>query len=274
MRIGISGASGFIGRNLVNKLEKSCPGHEIITIGRRSVGKNYRNIFWDFDCGKDNSISGNIFDFFFHLGWSGIPEYESKIQLEQLESHKELINQLYNYGTKRVFISGTCFEYGRIAGAVKETDDCNPESLYAKAKVQLLSHVKEVCDNSDGSFIWGRIFYLYGENQPSHTLLGSLLSAQNNTQLFHVSKPEKIVDYLNIEELTKLILDITLLTSFSGVVNLGSGTPVTVANQIRNWIEDLSLDFKIPEPLGIAATEGFWSDRSLLDSVLSGIKES
>ena len=274
MRIGISGASGFIGRNLVNELEKSFPGHEIITIGRSSVGRNYRNIFWDFDSEKVNSISGNNFDLFFHLGWSGIPEYDSKIQLEQLESHKELINQLYSDGTKRMFVSGTCFEYGRIEGAVKESDDCLPESLYAKSKVKLLSHIKEICDSSGGSFVWGRIFYVYGENQPSHTLLGSLINASINTKSFHISKPEKVVDYLNIEALSKLILNITLLTSFSGVVNLGSGKPITVASQTRHWIEDLNLDLKITESVGNAASEGFWSDRSLLDSVLSVIEES
>ena len=274
MRIGISGASGFIGRNLVNNLEKSFPDYEIITIGRSSVGGNYRNIFWDFGTGNVNSISGNNFDFFFHLGWSGIPEYESKIQLEQLESHKELISQLYNDGTKRVFVSGTCFEYGRREGAVKESDDCFPESLYAQSKLQLLSHIREICDSSSTSFVWGRIFYVYGENQPSHTLLGSLINANNNSQPFHISKPAKIVDYLNIENLSKLILDITLLTSFSGVVNLGSGMPITVSKQTRRWIEDLNLDLRITESVGNAASEGFWSDRSLLDSVLCAIEES
>ena len=99
-------------------------------------------------------------------------------------------------------------------------------------------------------------------------------SFSNVSKSYNSRRVEKVVDYLNIGALSKLILDITLLTSFSGVVNLGSGTPITVASQTRHWIEDLNLDLKITESVGNTASEGFWSDRSLLDSVLSAIEES
>jgi dTDP-6-deoxy-L-talose 4-dehydrogenase (NAD+) len=274
MRIGISGASGFLGQNIVKNLQKGLSDHEVITVGRSAGNSKYKNIFWDFDLGTNNSLLGNYFDYFFHLGWSGIPNYNSAVQWQQLESHKELVNQLLDNGTKRLFISGTCFEYGNRRGAVKESDECCPESLYAESKLELLDHVSKVFAKSDKTFIWGRIFYIYGEGQPSHTLLGSLINASNNAKTFHINNPRKIVDYSNIEDLSKLILKLTLQTDHHGIVNLGSGTPTTTANQARKWIEDLNLNIDLTESLGNVESEGFWSDRTILDSVLSPIEDS
>lgn len=273
MRIGISGASGFIGQNVVKNLQNYLNDHEVITIGRSTSNSKYKNIFWDFDLDTNNSLLGNCFDYFFHLGWSGIPNYNSAVQLRQLESHKELVNQLFDNGTKRLFISGTCFEYGNRKGAIKESDYCSPESLYAQSKLELLSHVTKTFANSDKTFLWGRLFYIYGEGQPSHTLLGSLINTSNNSKSFHINKPRKIVDYSSIEDISKLILKLTLQTEYLGIVNLGSGMPTTTANQARKWIKDLNLDINLTETLGNEESDGFWSDRTVLDSVLSSIED-
>jgi nucleoside-diphosphate-sugar epimerase len=274
MRIGVSGASGFIGQNIVKNLQNYFDNHEVVTIGRSAGDSKYENIFWDFDLGTNNSLLGNYFDYFFHLGWSGIPNYNSAVQLQQLESHKELVNQLFGNGTKRLFISGTCFEYGDRNGAVRESDNCSPESLYAQSKLELLNHVTNTCANSDKTFIWGRIFYIYGEGQPSHTFLGSLIDSSNNSKSFHINNPRKIVDYSSIEDISMVILKLTLQTEYLGIVNLGSGIPTTTANQARKWIEDLNLDIELTETLENEESEGFWSDRTILDSVLSSIEDS
>jgi dTDP-6-deoxy-L-talose 4-dehydrogenase (NAD+) len=273
MRIGISGASGFIGKNVLKNLELFFQGHEVVTIGRNPNKLNYKNIFWDFDLGRKNSILGNYFDYFFHLGWSGIPNYDSIAQLEQLDSHKELVQQLFDNGTKRLFISGTCFEYGNRIGAVKESDACTPKSLYAQSKLELLNHISRICEKSDHSFIWGRIFYVYGAGQPSHTLLGSLMNPSDNSKTVHINNPERFVDYSSIEDLSLLVLKLTLQTEYSGIVNLGSGIPTTTSNQAQKWIEDLNLDIELTQTLEKMDSEGFWSDRTLLDSVLSSIEE-
>ena len=69
MRIGVSGASGFIGQNIIKNLQNYLNDHEVITIGRSTGYSKYKNIFWDFDLGTNNSLLGNCFDYFFHLGW-------------------------------------------------------------------------------------------------------------------------------------------------------------------------------------------------------------
>ncbi|MCZ9887878.1 NAD-dependent epimerase/dehydratase family protein [Brachyspira hyodysenteriae] len=75
---------------------------------------------------------------------------------------------------KTVFV-GTCFEYKFKDTPLKENDDLNPTTIYAKTKNYLreMSELYSIKNNID--FCWGRVFYTYGDNENPNRLFRILL---------------------------------------------------------------------------------------------------
>ena len=106
MRILVTGATGFIGNNLVNELLKD-KNIEIISTSRcnKKASKfdwfsKVKHIPYDINSNKDL----NLFDYFdkpdkvIHLAWDGLPNYNDLIHIEK--------NLFHNYYHKNLNVMG------------------------------------------------------------------------------------------------------------------------------------------------------------------------
>ena len=124
MKILITGASGFIGQNLIDILLKK--NHQISIITRQL--SNVKKFKWSskvkifeknllFLDKKDYyKISSN--DLVIHLAWDGLPNYKDKIHFENYKISLNFLKKVIDSGIKRLLISGTCFEYGMQNGCL------------------------------------------------------------------------------------------------------------------------------------------------------------
>lgn len=271
MRIGVSGANGFIGKNVVKRLAE-IENIEIIVFGRngkKSMPEQIPNLVrWDiFDEKFDYELVPKV-DKFVHLAWSGIPHYDELEHLTQISSHAKLINEVMSKGCETLLTTGTCFEYDNPSGSVSENAPIAGNSSYSQAKIQLSGIVQSIAEKYTSQNIWARLFYVYGFDQPSHTLFGSFQKAvHENKSQFRISNGSTKLDYLEVGVLADILIKLLFAKSASGTFNVGSGSPVSLGTLVDSWKSDLNSQISILDSES-QPIKNFWADVSKLQSVV------
>lgn len=276
LRIAVTGASGFIGRHVLHELISR--DVDVIaltrTASRLSEFQETCEIReCDISCPEPDVFKkiGKP-DTLVHLAWDGLPNYKSLHHFEtELPVHYRFLKSVIEGGLKTLFVAGTCFEYGMMNGPLSEAMVTNPQNPYGFAKDALRKQLTFLECESNFKMTWGRLFYLYGEGQPPASLYSQFLGAVEEKQgIFNMSGGEQLRDYLPVEEVAKIIVDLALCDQDLGVVNVCSGVPVSIRKLVEGWILEMGANLKLNlgyypypdyEPLS------FWGDISRLKSI-------
>lgn len=184
-RVLVTGATGLIGKYSIQPLLDL--GFEVFSVsskaeterGQEGKKAGRQALHW---------IKANLLDFndikkifeevkpqyLLHFAWDTTPGVylESNINFDWVQSSLEMLKQFKANGGKRAVFAGTCFEYDFGEEPLNElTSKLNPTSTYAKCKTYLNSLATLYCEKNDISFGWGRIFYVYGENEHEKRLV-------------------------------------------------------------------------------------------------------
>ena len=95
----------------------------------------------------------------------------------QIKAHQDFISKIVGAGVKNIFVLGSCYEYGLQNGELSEASALMPVTNYGKAKTLLLEYLEDLSTKQKFNFIWGRLFYIYGDAQPKDTFFGQLREA-------------------------------------------------------------------------------------------------
>lgn len=241
----VTGADGFLGRPLTQALIKS--GYTVISVSRvPDVKKNkYPNtsVLSYQDLPK---LSGLNIDILCHLAWPSLTNFHSDEHLAFSEHSLQLITQVVkNNNLKKIFIPGTNLEYGMLEGCLNaELTNLRPTTAYGIAKLKLMNAVFDQFDKNLKIF-WGRIFYIYGQNQSEKTLYGSLLkSIRNNDEYFPMSHGNQIRDFILIDDAIELITE-KCSSSSSLVFNVCSGNGIRVREFVEKVCKVHGSDIKL-----------------------------
>jgi nucleoside-diphosphate-sugar epimerase len=279
MKILVTGATGFVGRHVINELLKY--NHQVIAATRKSnfsSGQNKLNYtFLDIDNLDTNknyfSYFGNP-DLLIHLAWQGLPNYKSLFHFENnLPVHYSFLKDMVVHGLKNIVAIGTCFEYGMKEGSLSEGMITDPQNSYALAKDTLRKFLFELQKQHPFNCKWIRLFYLYGEGQNANSLLSQLQRAlQNGDQEFNMSGGEQERDYLPVEKVAEYIVTIAFQNKISGIINCCSNTPIKVKELVENYLEETGQEIKLNlgyYPYTDYEPMHFWGDNSKLKMILN-----
>ena len=154
MRIVITGGSGFIGTDLFALLERN--GHQILTINRNAGSQSIPHIISG-DLFQSHTYRDELLGFrphcAIHLAWSGLPDYSLANCRKNFNASIDLFEILKQAGCHKIFVAGTCWEYGQLTGAVMEHQVCDKLNLFASFKKALYSvgsSYFEVCPDGVG----------------------------------------------------------------------------------------------------------------------------
>ncbi len=277
MKIAVTGATGFIGRHVLNALAGQ--GVEVTAVVRplaaapsglpcdRVAHLDIREAPAD-----AYELLGRP-DALIHLAWGGLPNYRSLHHFEQeLPGQYRFLKNLVAAGLDTLLVAGTCFEYGMQSGALSEEMEACPDNPYGFAKDTLRRQLEYLRRTQPFNLVWSRLFYLYGEGQAESSLLPQLRQAvARGDAAFDMSGGEQLRDYLPVGEVAKSLVALAMKRHDAGVVNVCSGQPVSVRKLVEGWIREngWSIDLNLGRyPYPDYEPLAFWGDRRKLDNLL------
>jgi dTDP-6-deoxy-L-talose 4-dehydrogenase (NAD+) len=286
-RILVTGATGFIGRHVIEYLLSA--GHSLITtaIEEKDVAEIFFPLLKQTDYipknlnEKENDYYGFFRkpDYLIHLSWEGLPNYNELFHVERnLSANYIFIKNMVEKGLSDLSIVGTCFEYGLQNGCLKEDMQTNPVTVYGLAKDTLRKFVETLQMKYSFNMKWIRLFYPYGHGQSKKSLWSQLEEAIINKQKkFNMSSGEQLRDYLPISHVAEYISKITLQNNITGIINCCSGQPVSARSFVERFFEErkypITLNrgcYSLPdyEPLA------FWGNTSKLNKIIQSDNNS
>jgi nucleoside-diphosphate-sugar epimerase len=130
-------------------------------------------------------------------------------------------------GCRRFIGIGTCFEYDLDIGYLSESSLTKPITLYAATKVALATVLRQFAQITEMEMAWVRLFYQYGPMEDERRLIPAIITSLLRDEVVKITKGEQIRDFLHIEDVASAICAVAN-SQLSGIVNVGSGQPVTV----------------------------------------------
>ena len=251
MKIAIIGGTGFIGSNLIKYLPKK---HKIIAtyINKKKINKKLigiKNIKWKY---LDIYKKKNFFkylenpDLVLHFGWSNLPNYQLKFHLKkELPKQKKFIYNLLENGLRNIFIASTCFEYGNQSGKLSEITKEKPNNSYSLAKYKLKNYTFSLLKKFNFNLVWGRIFYIYGKHNSRATLYNQILNSSKKKNKEIEVYGNLVRDYLNIDKISKIIINLIFKKKSFGLVNICSGKGTSLKNLIKKITKEEKITAKI-----------------------------
>jgi len=246
MRVLVTGATGFVGRHVVQQL--LVRGHSVVAVARDI--ERARRLPWygqvefiqcDLHDDYRSALAGDrIPDALVHLAWPGLPNYRDYFHLgRNLPADLAFLESAVRAGVPQLIVAGTCLEYGMQHGPLGEDMETRPTTPYGLAKDMLRKSLEMLQAEVPFTLQWMRLFYMHGEGQNPNSLLAQLDRAiEENRAVFDMSPGDQLRDYLPIRTVAENFTLVLEHPDCEGVINCCSGRPVSVVDLVRQRCEE------------------------------------
>lgn len=240
-KILITGATGFIGKEVVKELTKN--KYQLLCLSRKEY-KNNKFVTWiksSLLLNKNNITKIIKFKPYalIHLSWEKIPDFSKTICEKNYKDNIAFLKTIKKIKSiEKIIITGTCFEYKYKDGRKREKDRLNLIDEFSKTKLKIFNFLKKNF-KSKYMYAWFRVFYAYGPYQRKDSLIPYLLSSLKSKKTVEIRNPNLSNDFIYVGDIAKIISKSIKLNFKSGIYNLGSGKPKAI-KYIINTIEKVS----------------------------------
>jgi nucleoside-diphosphate-sugar epimerase len=249
----LTGASGFIGRHAILPLVTR--GYEVHCVSRTvkpDAIPDEKHVIWHNVNLLDRNDMKILFDTvsptaLIHLAWDVTPGsyLESSNNFDWLVASLHLLKEFAESGGIRAVYAGTCFEYDLRYGYCNENlTPTVPSTYYGSCKHQLQSISEKYADKKGFGFAWGRIFYPYGPYEYPTRLVPSVIQSLLKDNPAQCTDGNQIRDFLHIADVSDAFAAI-LDSEVIGIINIGSGKPVSIKELVMKIAQLLGKDDEI-----------------------------
>lgn len=237
MKVVVTGASGYIGRHVVDALIKM--HHEVIAVDMINKGINTDATFLSLDIFSDDIYNklGRP-DACIHMAWKDGFNHASDAHMFMLSKHYAFIKNMIDGGVKYLSVMGTMHEIGYYEGCVDENTPTNPLSMYGIAKNALREASLLLAEKTNTSLMWLRAYYILGDDSNNNSIFSKITQMEHEGKAsFPFVSGKNKYDFINVDELAKQIATASTQSEITGIINCCSGKPVSLADKVNEFIE-------------------------------------
>lgn len=244
MRIVITGASGFVGANLVRHFSRK---HEVFAITRNPrnwrLPKNANAVVCDIQ-NRDNvlqMVKEAKPDVLIHCAAYGGYHFETDVRATINTNIIGSLNLIDACRDNILFINtGSSSEYGIRTEPMKESDPIRPETNYAMTKALITNLISS---KAVARALTLRLFSVYGYYEEKHRLIPTVLYSVAKRQRAKLSNKNNVRDFVFVEDVAaayELAIKNFDKVENGSVFNVGSGKQsriIDVVNAVKADVE-------------------------------------
>ncbi len=251
MKTLITGATGFLGRNYIERIGMD-PDTYVLVRQAQQFSNGAVTIVGDI--GSENSldeIRRERFGLVINFAWEGLPNLTPEYNAKNLQHQLRFLETLCETDCRIINI-GSCQEYGNQVGKMSETKTPSQVSDFGLTK----SMIREFLARRNANFAWIRVFYAFGPYQHKSSLLNYLYNGFKNGEKPSLQTPLLAHDFVSSETVSKIIVEICRNTEFQGVFNAGSGRLTSIGQLANELARQMNASYRYEEtedPVGMYA---------------------
>lgn len=242
MNLLITGASGFVGKNLLTILNNDEVYNDIKCFALTS--KNIDNCICinhkNYSYTKDELLKSGLthVDVVIHLGAFSPKSVGESDDLDgslaNIKNTLHLIENFPNNPSKFIFISSTSV-YPCINSIVDESITEDPESMYGSSKLYCEKMIEKYCNLHNISYQILRVGPIYGKGEEAYNRLIpiTLKRLANNMQPYVVNGGKIIRSFIHVRDVCNIILKSLKLEKRIGPINVASSEEYEIADLIK-----------------------------------------
>lgn len=236
MRIGITGANGFLGSWLSHFLSKK---HDVIAYVRSSSDLSRLSGQDSFQVKSFNPKSVPIFDednleTLLMLDWEGVQNNYRNLnsQFYNIERQSLIINNASRAGIKTIVGFGSQAELGPLNSLATEKSCDNPTTPYGKAKVYSRMQLIQECSEKEIDWFWCRVFSTYGPRDSKSWLIPGMIDSITKNKPVPLTMCEQEWSFLHVWDFYTAISRI-LESKPNQIVNVGNPETVRIRDLVK-----------------------------------------
>ena len=247
MKILVTGASGFIGRNLLPVLTKRGAGDTVFAVVRSIPKEAIPNVNWiKADLGDaewTKCLPDEHFDMIVHLAQSkhyrDFPSRVDDIFKINVQATVELAEWALGHGVNRFLFASTGNVYGFQNSVHREEDRCDPETMYGASKLSAEILLKPFSEFMDVVVL--RLFGVYGPGQTEAMLPGIIQRFNAGEEITLAGNVGVRFNPIYVDDCAAAIHGLTMVTVIADyeVLNIG-GSELIDLRQVSELMESYS----------------------------------